>query len=214
MLKQSFCIVLYIWILLIVASCSNKRDPNDNAKVYELDETPDTAMLVRLDDIEDDSLIVTPLDDYRKLAFGCSKAKASGQVKGSITVGDTLSIFPDNRSHEVLLTINVSELSGRWFYDMAQHRGLIFEANGGMSTINAATMAYKEWKLLNGKLYIYYVDMQQVADERHQYEVDEAKILHLDRENLELEFKNNHVKCQRQHGMIMFSKKAKTYIHY
>ena len=207
MQKKFFYTAFLILVILTVVSCNGKIKPNENPKVYELDETPDTAMLVRLDDIEGDSLIVTPLDEFHKLAFDYSKAKASGQVKGSITVGDTLSIFPDNRKHEILLTINVSELSGRWFYDIAQHRGLIFEANGGMSTINAATMAYREWKLLNGKLYIYYVDMQQVADERHQYEVDEAKILHLDRENLELEFRNNHVKCQRQHGLIMFGKK-------
>lgn len=206
MFRKSFYTIIILLGILIAASCSDKRGPKDNPKVYELDETPDTAMLVRLDDIEGDSLIVTPLDEFHKLAFGYSKAKASDQIKGSITIGDTLSIFPDNRSHEILLIINASELSGRWFYDMKQQRGLIFEAKGGMSTINAATMAYREWKLLNGKLYIYYVDMQQVADERHQFEVDEAKILHLDRENLELEFRNNHVKCQRQHGLIMFDK--------
>ena len=101
------------------------------------------------------------------------------------------------------ICINVTELRGQWFYDIQQHRGMQFEENGALSSINSERYSYKEWKLLNGKLYLYYVDMQQVSADRHEFLVEEAEILHLTAEELQLSFLDSIYTCRRQHGLIM-----------
>ena len=199
-------------ILLVFGSCSRNKKTTQtpspiNPMVEKLDETPDSALLVVLDDVVSNTMNVTTVKEKQQLSFNLSDAYQEKNIKGSLNPGDTLSIFPDNKTKSIKMSINVSELSGRWFYDMQQHRGLVFESHGAMSSINALTISYRQWKLLNGKLYIYYVDMQQVANERHQYLVDEAQITSLSKDHLEFVFRGNKIRCQRVNQVIKFSRK-------
>lgn len=172
--------------------------------VEELDEIPDEAFLARLEGVEGDNLILTNLSTNEKKTYNYCDAKQEGYIKGSLTVGDTLSIFPENKTNKVVISINTSEMSGRWFFDMKQHRGFRFEHQGTMSTINAGDKSFTEWKLLNGKLYIYYLELQQVATDRHQYKVEEVDIKSLDRKNLVFQFAGKTYNCKRQVGLIKF----------
>lgn len=196
---------------LAVTSCGGKKDTNskENPMVRILDETPDSALFVMLEDVEKDSIIVTNLETGDLEAYYYKAAEAKGKIKGSLTVGDRLSIFPDTKQKSIKIAINATELSGQWFYDMQQHRGLKFEERGGLSSINTATIAFREWKLLNGKLYIYYVDMQQVAEDRHEFSVEEANIKFLSKDELKMQFMDKTFDCKRQVELIMFSTKKK-----
>ena len=172
--------------------------------VEELDNTPDYAELVTLLEIDGDSILVQPDNDLESpRAYSYREAEAGGQLKGTFEAGELYSILPDSKHHRISICVNVSELRGQWFYDSLQHRGLQFEERGALSSINAERYSYKEWKLLNGKLYLYYVDMQQVSADRHEFLVEEAEILHLSDEELQLSFLDSIYNCRRQHGLIM-----------
>ncbi len=192
--------------LLVLCSCSGgKKDSKTEPTAEELDEVQDEAQLVVLQEIDGDSIIVRLCDNELEhpKAYSFSEAEADLQIKGSLTEGDTLSIFPDSKNRKVKICINVSELRGKWYYDMQQHRGFAFEMTGGLSSINTERISFREWKLLNGKLYLYYVDMQQEATDKLEYEVGEAEILNLTAEEFQLNFLDSVYTCQRQHGLIM-----------
>lgn len=198
---------LLIIILLAVTSCGGKKEtnPKENPMVRELDETPDNAIFALLEDVESDSIIVTNLETGELEAYYYLTAKVNNQIKGSLTKGHRLSIYPDHKQKSVKIVINATELSGQWFYDMQQHRGFKFEERGGLSSINTSKIAFREWKLLNGKLYIYYVDMQQVAEDRHEFSVEEAQIDYLSKDELKLRLMGKQFDCKRQVELIMFS---------
>ena len=195
-------------VVLVLCSCSgDKNKPQGspvNEKVAELDETPDNALLVRLNGFRSDSIVVTLIPDNVKKSFCMTEAHQAKMIKGSLTTGDTLSIFPENKTKNVKICINVSELRGRWFYDISQHRGFVFEQHGAMSSINADEICFKEWRLLNGKLYMFYIDMQQLIEGRSQYLVEEADMVSLTKEKLVFNFIGRNYICQRQHGVIKF----------
>ena len=127
---------------------------------------------------------------------------------GTMKRGDTFSILPDNSSLTVTIAVNTTELKGRWFYDQQQHRGIDFNEGGGMSSINAENICFIEWKLLNGKMYIYYVDQQQLASDRHQYLVEEAYITALNTKELIIQFHGQRLKCLRPSNKPLLFKGA------
>lgn len=208
--KRFFYTLLYMCIFLAVASCSDSKKDNHqgehkhviNPMVEQLDETPDNALYVTLLRADADSMYVKDNITNKSMAFNYINAKNSGMFKGSLKTGNTYSVFPDNKTASVVIAINTTELSGRWFYDMKQHRGFRFEERGALSSLNAETISYREWKLLNGKLYFYFVDMQQAAEDRHEYQVEEAEILKLSAKKLTLKFHGRTLNCQRQEKLI------------
>lgn len=204
--KCNVLTTILISSLLVLCSCSGgKKDSKINPTVEELDEVVDEAELVVLQEVDGDSVIVRLCNNELEhpKAYSYSEAEAEDQIKGTLTEGDTLSIFPDSKGKKVKICINVSELRGKWYYDMQQHRGMAFETTGGLSSINTDRISFREWKLLNGKLFLYYVDMQQEASSKQEYEVEEAEILTLSAEELQLNFLDSLYTCKRQHGLIM-----------
>lgn len=206
MYRALSCIpVIAICFLLVgCSSCSSdkKKDRKTelegyNPLVEQLDETPDSAFLARLVDYTDDSVYVTSRYSSRRMAYAYADAKAVGKVQGTLEKGNWFSLFPDNRQKLVLAMINTTELSGKWEYDQKQHRGLSFNERGGMSSINPDKVCFREWKLLNGLLYIYYVDMQQKAGDRHQYRVEEANIANLSKDCVTLQVMGRTFECTR-----------------
>lgn len=195
-----FCTTALLLILFALGSCGQGKK-NRRTTVEAIDSTPDEAMLVKLNKVDRDSIYTSLVRGFGDKTF-C--LKGSTEVKGSIQVGDTLSIFPENRTKSIKMCINVSELQGRWFYDMKQQRGFSFDKTGGMASINTDDIAFREWKLLNGKLYICYVDMQQVAEERNEYQVEEAEITYLDKSHLEINFHDKDYKCERMTRVLKF----------
>lgn len=208
MYSRLFCFITVSLAVLVLSSCGgDKNKPKGspvNEKVAELDETPDYAFLARLESSSSDSIVVTLIADNVKKSFCMTDARKDNMIKGSLSKGDTLSIFPENKTKNVKICINVSEMRGRWFYDGLHNHGLVFEPFGAMSSINAEDVCFKEWRLLNGKLYMYYIDMQQIIEDRSQYLVEEADIVSLTRENLVFNFVGRDYNCHRQHGVIKF----------
>ena len=193
------------FLLAACSGCSGgKKKPHSgavespiNRMVQELDETPDEAFLATLYNYERDSIYVTVRKTKRKAAFAYGEALSNGMLHGTIRKGDTYSILPDGKRKTVSIAVNTTELSGRWFYDLQQNRGVSFNEGGGMSSINAEEICFREWKLLNGRMYIYYVDMQQLASDRHQYLVEEAYITSLNAKELIIQFRGERMRCVR-----------------
>jgi hypothetical protein len=196
---------LCITLLASCTGCSNSNKKKAvsgvespvNPEVEKLDETPDEAILVKLDKFDMDSMYVSVAESGEKKAFFYREAKTQGLFHGSLKRGDTYSIFPDNSRKTATIVINTTELSGRWFYDQKQHRGIDFNEGGGMSSINSDKICFREWKLLNGKMYVYFVDMQQLASDRHQYQVEEAQIFFLSADKLAFKFHGQDYECSR-----------------
>ena len=92
-----------------------------------------------------------------------------------------------------------SQLEGMWYYDLEEMRGISFNAGGGMTSINTGEIAFKEWKVLDGKIFFYYLEEQQVAHDRSQYLVEEAQITDLTSNNLTFVFLGKTYYCQRPH---------------
>lgn len=169
-----------------------------NHEVEVVDAVQDIALLVRLGRINGDSIEVQDEGTREKYTFSIAEAKSKGMIKGSLSAGNRYSVFPNNRNKSVEIAINVDELEGKWFYDMSQHRGLIFEEHGGLSSINAAGISFREWKLLNGKLYIYYVTEDMVATNHNEYLVEEADLRTLSSDVLVFTLKGETYQCKRQ----------------
>lgn len=184
--------------------CSDGKSKYYNPRVVELDETPDSALYVMLDSVSRDSMYVRISGQSVRKVYGINEAYAEGKVKGSLTPGDMLSIFPDNKAKRILISINVSEMSGQWFYDMLDHRGFSFGPNGALSTINNVEISFREWMLLNGKLYLYFVPMQQASIEHVENQVEEAEIKSLTKDQLIMDFRGATLNCRRQTKPLKF----------
>lgn len=173
-----------------------------NPMVEQLDQEPDAAFRATLVEQRDDSLVLRNTETGQTLVLGYIEAEMGGQMKGSLTKGNEYSIFPAMATKSVTMAINVSELRGQWFYDMQQHRGMRFEPHGAISSINPKDISFREWKLLNGRLYIYYLTLDMVAPDRNEYLVQPAEIISLSKDRLQLEFLGKAYNCQRQQKAI------------
>ncbi len=89
------------------------------------------------------------------------------------------------------------KLEGTWYYDLQEMRGIAFNHGGGMSSINTGEIAFKEWKILKGKIYFYYLEEQQLTHTREQSLVEEAQIINLTPDNLTFVFLGKTYNCQR-----------------
>ncbi|MBQ0073018.1 MAG: hypothetical protein KBT34_02360 [Prevotella sp.] len=198
-------IALSLTTLLAVSSCnscsndSKKRGGGDyNPVVAQLDETKDSALLVVVKDFDADSVTIMTTKGAHYYTFQYTDAQAMGQFHGKLMKNATYSVFPDTKTKRITRAINVTQLcADEWYYDKKEQRGIQFNHHGGMSSINSNDICFREWKLLNGVLYIYYVGIQQSACDRHQYSVSEAHILQLDDSYLEFLFEGKTYRCSK-----------------
>lgn len=175
-----------------------------NPQVDVIDNIADESILVTIDDIRNDEIKVTESLTGKKFSLNYGQAELQDKIKGSLSVGAHFSILPDKSMENVVIAVNVDELSGRWIYDAAQHRGLVFEKKGGVSSINTGSISYREWKLKNGRLYIYFVTEEMVAPDRHEFLVEEAGIRVLEKDHLVFELDGKTYDCRRQTQAVQF----------
>lgn len=197
---------------MLIAACDNRKkqfanEADINPRVEELDETPDEAKLVRLLEKGSDSITVKDVDSQEELRFSIAEAGMKNKIKGTLHEGDLYSIFPDSNTKRVKIVINVTELLGKWFFDMQNHRGFTLDQRGGMSSINGEDICFRQWKLLNGEFYLYYLDMEMVAPDRHEFLVEPAEIISLNKDCLQFRFLGKVYDCRRQKGLIMMNEK-------
>lgn len=220
-IKKLLCGFATLTILISLSSCSGCSDnrgseeekgerplmPGEapvNPQVEAIDNIADESILATIDDIRNDVINVTESVSGRKYSLNYGQAELQDMIKGSLSVGNTFSILPDKSMESVIIAVNVDELSGKWIYDAAQHRGLVFEKKGGVSSINTGSISYREWKLKNGRLYIYFVTEEMVAPDRHEFLVEEAGIRVLEKEHLVFELGGQTYDCRRQTQAVQF----------
>jgi len=106
-------------------------------------------------------------------------------------------VVEEARKDTALFRSLCSQLEGMWYYDLDEMRGISFNAGGGMTSINTGEIAFKEWKVMKGKIYFYYLEEQMLTHDRNQYLVDEAEITNLTPDNLTFVFLGKTYYCQR-----------------
>ena len=106
-------------------------------------------------------------------------------------------VVEEARKDSALFRSLCSQLEGMWYYDLDEMRGISFNAGGGMTSINTGEIAFKEWKVLKGKIYFYYLEEQMLTHTREQYLVEEAQITDLTPDNLTFVFLGKTYYCQR-----------------
>ena len=203
---------LYVSIfltLLVVCSCGNnnqKKTENYEWEGNNIEELhiPDSMVRVRLDSFDSDSFYVTIKSTQEMNAFGYLLALNDNSIKGTIHQGDEYSVLVDAGNNHIKSPINVTEIMGQWYYDMQQHRGLVFGPQGSLSSINTDEISFRRWQILNGKLLIYYVYMQQIAEKQNQFEVDAADIQELSSNEFCFTFRNKQYNCRRMNETIKF----------
>ena len=215
--NPSLMLLCLALLVLAFAACTSKKDNKEtatverqrmegeaevNPMVEQLDREPDAAFRATLVEVDDDSLVLRVSETGKTIRLGHLEAEMGGQMKGSLTKGNEYSIFPDWANLSVIMAINVSELRGQWFYDMQQHRGLTFEPRGAISSINTQDISFREWKLLNGKLFIYYLTIDMVSPDRSEYLVEPAEIVSLSKDKLQFQFLGKNYNCQRQRKAV------------
>lgn len=209
-------ITLVLLTPLLLAACKKTADSQSgsvqhermegeaeiNPMVEELDNTENFAIRATLQKVVDDSLVLALAEtsESKKLSF--VEADQAERIKGSIAQGNEYAILPNWKKHSVEMAVNLTELGGKWFYDMEQHRGLTFEPHGAMSSINTEEVCFREWKLLNDKFYIYYLTLDMISPDRHEYLVEPAEILSLSSSQLTFRFLGRTYACQRQAEVI------------
>ena len=199
-------------ILLTVSSCGggsreNRVDPRWTGNTIEEEHVPDSMVRVCLNDMTDDSLYVTLLHTKDKMAYSYRLADDGGQIKGSLTPGNIYSILPKSHENRIDYAVNLTELFGKWYYDMDQHRGFVIGSQGSLSSINPEDFCLKRWMLRNGQWLVFYVYTQQVADRQCEFEVEISEIKHLSADELSFMFKGKLLKCHHSQELIKYSRK-------
>lgn len=163
---------------------------------------PDTTLYGTLKRADSDSL--TFVSEGSDETFSCSYGEALGrkQLFGSLTEGHRFALLVDPQEKMALHIVNLTELSGQWFYDLENQRGFNITVAGALSSINMENMAFRKWKLRNGKLVVYYVDPESIAEDPRQTLTDTTEIETLNNEVLEFRFKGEMLHCTRQKEAI------------
>lgn len=155
-LKVMKCkIIMMLGLLVATAACTGGKDGGSETM---RDTVPDSTMYVVLDNLTPDSLFVTLVETSGHRTFSHKAAAAGGKVHGSLTVGDTLALVPDFKQRSALSVVNVSELTGLWFYENASGSGLLLGRDGAACAVgetDGATLT--TWKVKNGAFILYYV---------------------------------------------------------
>lgn len=188
-------------VALAIGSCGNKKQ-EERQTVEEEGQIIDSSMFVRLLSFDKQNITIQELKTGKKQKYSYAQAQFEGEVKGDLHQGDTLSIFPETEGQRVRSIINVSELVGQWFFDMAQHRGVKFGHFGALSSINMQNVSFRNWFVKNGQLIIHYVDMQETQGNARKYWVDHSKIISLSKDQLNFSFRDSIYQCQHQKGAI------------
>lgn len=220
-MKQSSHL-LFIWSILLATIClfacngketTMKQEENktrvryigeakDNPKVEELDKEPNATLKAVLMELEDDSVVLRRYDTGEIIALDIQKALHEGSIKGKLTEGNDFYITANLQQQQLESAINTSELEGQWFYDLEERRGLTFLNKGAISSINSGDIDFRQWKIINGKLYLYYLTSSMIALERSEYLVEPADIEELSSEKLRFVFLGKTYECQRLKGKL------------
>lgn len=161
-------------------------------------EQPDTSLCGTLNAVTHDSLQFT--SEFGGESFSCTydAAQAQQQILGSLTEGNRYAVLIDPRQKAALKLLNLTELSGQWFFDDAPESGLNFTAAGALSSINNHDVCFKKWKHYNGQIIIFYTGIEESVSDSRQYKADTTEITSLTADALTFRFRGESRSCHRQ----------------
>lgn len=189
--------------LLVCSSCGRKGARS----VEEIEESlviakPDTSFYGTLKSVRPDSLLFISEFDGQLVSCVYDEARGRNQIYGSLTECNRYALLIDPEEKAVIRMVNLTELSGQWFYDREEQRGMTFTAAGALSSINPKDVSFKKWKFHNGKIVLYYTDLEAVVSDSREYQSDTIDIESLSSEILDFSFRGEKLHCTRQHGPI------------
>lgn len=222
MKQRSYLVLAMTMLILTLGSCTGNKKQDapqqqerehvegeavENPVVGQLDEMTNETITATLLEQEEDTLVLRSNDTGLQLVLGYREALSNGMMKGSLVTGHDYSITADLQKKTIGKAINLNEMTGQWFYDMQQHRGLKFDKRGAISSINTEDISFRQWKIVNGTFYIYYLTLEMIAPDRSEYLVEPAEIETLSADNMRFIFLGKTYDCQRQRKALKLGEK-------
>lgn len=188
-------------LTLLCCACNGNRN-HSYADDHVAVSIPDTSIYAHLENITTDTLTFTSKSDKEHVKCAYADASTSGQIFGSITEGHLYSLLISPGTQSARHIVNLTDLSGQWFYDGENGRGFELGIDGELSPINNGQLAFRKWKICNGHLIFYYTDEQTIAKTEEKFNNDTTDIIDLSPEKLVFKFLGKEYHCQRQHEAI------------
>lgn len=206
MIRTHLILLIECTLLLLVCSCNGQKGERSVKEIEEslTIEVPDTSFYGTLSAITPSQLTFTPEYGDSTTTFYYDEARGRHQIAGSLKEGDRYALVVAPEEQAILQMLNITELSGQWFYNTAESRGLVFTAAGALSSINSRDFAFKKWKFHNGRIILYYVNVGDVVHDARNYLRDTTDIQLLTPDSLVFRFRNSLYRCTRQREAIKF----------
>ena len=210
-------------LALLTCSCKGQRGARSVEEIAAeiVIATPDTSIYARVKAFTADSLIV--VQDHKEQAVSYAMATgtyangnnvhANGNgtyattnsngdaptiIVGTLREGDRVALVVNGKTHNVQHIVNITQMTGQWFYDMDAQRGFTLTAAGSLSPINPDDVCLRRWKLNNGRLIIYYTPAEDVARNSRNYLTDTTTIDALSDQEMVFAFRGNTLHCRRK----------------
>lgn len=191
-------------LALLLCACNGQKGERSVEEITSSlhIEQPDTSLYATLKAVNPDSLAFA--SQYDDESFSCTyeAAKSQSYIYGSLTEGHRYAIVLNPNHHDALKLFNITELSGQWFFDNHPESGLTFTASGALNSINSDNVSFRKWKFYNGRIILYYVEAQDLAEDAHHYKADTTEIVSLSAEALTFRFRGETLSCHRQKEAI------------
>lgn len=161
-------------------------------------EQADTSVCCTLNAVTPDSLQF--ISEFSSEPFSCTydAAQAQNNILGSLTEGNRYAVLINPQQKAAINVMNLTELSGQWFFDEEPESGLNFTAAGALSSINNHDVCFKKWKHYNGKIIIFYTGIEETVKDPRQYKADTTEITSLTADALTFRFRGESRSCHRQ----------------
>lgn len=187
-------------LLLLVSSCGKQRGAHsvEELAAQIVIELPDTSLIGRLEAIHSDSL--TFVDDFTQESTACAYTEAlNNGLLGQLKEGERYAITIDGATKMATHILNITQLSGNWFFDKDEESGVNFTAAGALGSINpTGDYSFRKWKPYNGRLILYYIHKEDVVKDSRDYLSDTTEIEQFTEDRLVFRFRGQRLSCHRQ----------------
>lgn len=200
MFRTHLILLIECTLFLLVCSCGGQKGARsvDEIAANIVVAVPDSSVTATLKTITPDSLIFIREHSDERLSYVYDEARGQNLIFGTLNEGDRYAMLIEPSIKAILKIVNISQLSGQWFYDTEEQRGFTFTVAGALSSINPKDFSFRKWKFWNGKMILYYIDNETVARSAKEVKSDTTDIISLSDSQLEFIFRGEKLHCQRQ----------------
>ena len=204
MAQSTFAKLIECTLFLLVCSCSGQKGARSIEEIAKeiVIAQPDTSLYATLKGYKADSLLFQVERTDAETAVDCRDALQQGEFLGGVCEGNKYAIVLTPDTRQARRVVNLTELSGQWFYDESENRGFTFTTAGALSSINPDKFSFKKWKLHNGRLILYYINIDEVVRNSRDYHTDTTEIDRLSADELVFRFRDETLHCVRKKEAI------------